>query len=273
MILQTRNSVLALLLLAAPAPATSPSATAAPTNAAPAGVPAAGAGPAKAASGAAATNAATPNASVPGKRGAADADDDNDDDDDNNNKDPDFPPLKPGESYHLLGFSLSGSKHIDADALIATLPEHKGGSITDAQIKADADKIKKALTARHVHFAEVTTALVQREGPDHRIWVIWDIQHIDAFSRVQYQGYWKFGGQTFSGNKALTNEQLEKAIDLKPGERVREGAISDARTGMEQAYDKVFPGQTVKIGGKLKLTLTPARVASFEWQITEPPAK
>jgi len=270
-ILQTRNSVLALLLLAAPAPATSPSATAAPTNAAPAGVPAAGAGPAKAASGAAATNAATPNASVPGKRGAADADDDNDDDDDN--KDPDFPPLKPGESYHLLGFSLSGSKHIDADALIATLPEHKGGSITDAQIKADADKIKKALTARHVHFAEVTTALVQREGPDHRIWVIWDIQHIDAFSRVQYQGYWKFGGQTFSGNKALTNEQLEKAIDLKPGERVREGAISDARTGMEQAYDKVFPGQTVKIGGKLKLTLTPARVASFEWQITEPPAK
>ncbi len=271
MILQTRNSVLALLLLAAPAPATSPSATAAPTNAAPAGVPAAGAGPAKAASGAAATNAATPNASVPGKRGAADADDDNDDDDDN--KDPDFPPLKPGESYHLLGFSLSGSKHIDADALIATLPEHKGGSITDAQIKADADKIKKALTARHVHFAEVTTALVQREGPDHRIWVIWDIQHIDAFSRVQYQGYWKFGGQTFSGNKALTNEQLEKAIDLKPGERVREGAISDARTGMEQAYDKVFPGQTVKIGGKLKLTLTPARVASFEWQITEPPAK
>ena len=271
MILQTRNSVLALLLLAVPAPATSPSATAAPTNAAPAGVPAAGAGPAKAASGAAATNAATPNASVPGKRGAADADDDNDDDDDN--KDPDFPPLKPGESYHLLGFSLSGSKHIDADALIATLPEHKGGSITDAQIKADADKIKKALTARHVHFAEVTTALVQREGPDHRIWVIWDIQHIDAFSRVQYQGYWKFGGQTFSGNKALTNEQLEKAIDLKPGERVREGAISDARTGMEQAYDKVFPGQTVKIGGKLKLTLTPARVASFEWQITEPPAK
>jgi hypothetical protein len=262
-ILQTRNSVLALLLLAAGAPA-----AVTPTNAAPAGAAASGTAPAKPASGTASPNAAPPNASVPGKPGAADADDNDADD-----KDRDFPPMKPGESYHLLGFSLSGSKHIDADALIATLPEHKGDPIAGAQIKADTDKIKKALTARHVHFAEVTTALVEREGPGHRIWVIWDIQHIDAFSRVPYQGYWKFGGQTFSGNKALTNEQLEKAIDLKPGERVREGAISDARTGMEQAYDKVFPGQTVKIGGKLKLTLTPARVANFEWQITEPPAK
>ena len=250
-------------MLAAAAAATSPPATAAPTNAAPAGAPAAGAAPAKPASGATAPNAVPPNASVRGKPGAADADD----------NDPDFPPLKPGESFHLLGFSLSGSKHIDADALVATLPEHKGDPITDAQVKTDTDKIKKALTAQHVHFAEVTTAFVRREGPHHDVWVIWDIQHIDAFSRVPYQGYWKFGGQTFSGNKALTNEQLEKAIGLKLGERVREGAISDARTGMEQAYDKVFPGQTLKIGGKLKLTVTPARVATFEWHIAEPPAK
>ena len=120
---------------------------------------------------------------------------------------------------------------------------------------------------------EVTAALLQREGPGHFIWVIWDIQHIDAFSRAPFQGFWKFGGQTFSGNKALTNEQLEKAIGLKPGERVREGAISDARTGMEQAYDKVFPGKTVKIAVKLNLTMKPSRVATFTWQITEPPAR
>jgi outer membrane protein assembly factor BamA len=103
--------------------------------------------------------------------------------------------------------------------------------------------------------------------------VVWDIQHIDAFSRLPYQGFWTFGGQTFSGNKALTNQQLEKAIDLKPGERVREGALSDAITGMEQAYDKVFPGQKVKIGGKLKVKAKPVRVATFEWQITEPSTK
>jgi hypothetical protein len=66
---------------------------------------------------------------------------------------------------------------------------------------------------------------------------------------------------------------LEKAIGLKPDERVREGAISDAITAIQQAYDKVFPGQTVKVEGKLKLTLKPARVADFEWQIIEPPTK
>lgn len=260
MILQMRDSVLALLWLAAAALA-----TATPTNATPAGAPAAGAAPSKPASGAAAATAATQRASVSVKSGGINADD--------GDNDPDFPPLKPGESFHLLGFSLSGSKHIDADALIATLPEHKGDPINDAEVKADTDKIKKELIARHVHFAEVTTGFVRRQGPEHLVWVVWDIQHIDAFSRLPYQGYWKFGGQTFSGNKALSNEQLEKAIDLKPGERVREGAISDARTGMEQAYDKVFPGRTVKIGGKLKLTTTPARVATIEWQITEPPAK
>jgi hypothetical protein len=250
-----RNGVLALLLLAAAAPAnavppgspppTAPPPTAPPTTGAPA--------PAKAA-----IKAAT----VAGKPGKPDADDDND---------PDFPPMKPGDKYHLLGFSISGSKHIDADALIATLPEHEGDPITQAQVKADTDRIKKALAALHVHFSEVTAGFVQREGPDHGVYVVWDIQHVDPFSRLQYQGYWKFGGQTFSGNKALSRDQLDKAIGLKPGDRVREGAVSDARTGMEQAYEKVFPGQTVKIGGKLKLA--PGRVATIEWQITEPAAK
>jgi hemolysin activation/secretion protein len=261
---QTRNSFLAVLLFAAVALATSSPATAKSTNAAPSCAPVTDAAPAKSASGAATPNAAPRGASVPRKHGAGDA---------NDIDDKDFPPLKPGESFHLIGFSLSGSKHIDEDALIATLPEHQGDPITTAQVKADTDNIKKALIARHVHFAEVTTGFVQRAGPDHCVWVIWDIQHIDAFSQLPYQGYWRFGGQTFSGNKALTNEQLEKAIALKPDERVREGAISDAITGVRQAYDKVFPGQTVKIEGKLKLTLKPARVANFEWQIIEPPAK
>lgn len=238
---RTRNRVLAALLFAATAPAILSPAGAAPSQS---------------------VCAVAPSASA--KTGAAD-------DADNDAKD--FPPLKRGESFHLIGFAIGGSKHIDEDALIATLPEHAGDPITTAQVKADTDKIKKALTARHVHFAEVTTGFVQREGPGHCVWVIWDIQHIDAFSRLPYQGFWTFGGQTFSGNKALTGAQLEKAIGLKPGERVREGAVSDAITGVQQAYDKVFPGRTVKVEGKLKLTLKPARVANFEWRIIEPSAQ
>jgi hypothetical protein len=226
----------------------------------------------QAAAKAAASKPATHGASATAKPAAKNSDDDDDDDDAEDAKD--FPPLKPGESSHLIAFAIDGSKHIDEDALIATLPEHVGDPITNEQVKVDTDKIKKELTALHVHFAEVTTGLVQRAGPDHCVWVIWDIQHIDAFSHLPFQGFWKFGGQTFSGNKSLTSEQLEKAIGLKPDERVREGSISDAITGMQQAYDKVFPGQTVKVEGKLKLTLKPERVANFEWQIDEPaPAK
>jgi hypothetical protein len=246
-ILRTPERVFSFLLIAAAA------AISLPTNAAPAngaGVPTAHTKPA---SGANAHMSAAP---------------DNDKDEDDSSDD-----LKPGETYHLIGFALSGSKHIDANALIAALPQHKGDPITPAQIEADTNTIKKALTARHVHFAEVTTALLHREAPGHFVWVMWDIQHIDAFSRAPYQGVWAFGGQTFSGNKALTNEQLEKAIDLKPGEKVREGAISDARTGMEQAYDKVFPGKPVKMAVTLDLKVKPSRVATFAWRITEPPAK
>ena len=270
MISQIRNGVLAVLLFAAAAPAISSPAFAAPTNAKPSAAPATGAALTKPAPRAATSNAAPLCAIPPAKTGAArQADKDDDDDDDAK----DFPPLKRGESFHLIGFSLSGSKHIDGDALTATLPKHQGDPITNDEVKTYTDKMKKALIARHVHFVEVTTGFVQRAGPDHCVWVIWDIQHIDAFSHLPYQGYWKFGGQTFSGNKARTNEQLAKAIDLKPGERVREGAISDAITGMQQAYDKVFPGKTVKIRGKVKLTTEPVRVANFEWQIIEPPAK
>jgi outer membrane protein assembly factor BamA len=237
-----RNGVLALLLLAGAAQlpqtsdATPPSAPAAKPHAAPAA----------------------------GKPGAADADDSDD------NDDKDFPPLKPGESFHLIKFQIDGSTHIDTDALIATLPEHKGDPIDDAKIKADTDKIEKALAVRHVH-GRLMTALMQREGPDHGLRVEWVIQNDDALAKAG--GFWKFGGQTFSGNRALTSEQLAKAIDLKPGERVGAGSVSDARTGMEQAYDKVFPGKKVKITGKLKLTLKPVRTVNFQWQITEPPAK
>jgi hypothetical protein len=265
--LQTRNHSFAMLFIAGVALATLSPATATPTQVVPSCAPLPAKAPANPGSAAGASKPAAQGTSVTGKRNAKDSDD-NDDDDAK-----DFPPLKKGESFHLIGFSLSGSNHIDEDALIATLPEHTGDPIIAAQIKADTDKIKKALTARHVHFAEVTTGLMQRAGPDHCAWVVWDIQHVDAFSQLQYQGFWKFGGQTFSGNKALTSEQLEKAVDLEPGEKVREGAISDAITGIQQAYDKIFPGQTVKVEGKLKLTLKPERVANFEWQINEPPAK
>jgi len=264
---QIRNSALAAISFAAVAMASSPLATAAPTKVKPSGASASAA----VAKPAAHTGPLCAVAPVqPGAPRQANTNDDKDDDDDDDAKD--FPPLKKGESFHLIGFSVSGSKHIDEDALIALLPEHQGDPISDAQIKADSDIIKKALIALHVHSPDVTQSTLQRSGPDHCIWVIWDIQHVDAFSRVPFQGFWKFGGQTFSGNKALTNEQLEKAIDLKPDERVREGAISDAITGMQQAYDKVFPGKTVEIKGKLKLTVEPARVANFEWQIVEPTA-
>ncbi len=265
MISQTRSCILAGLLIAGVALAMPSQAATAPKDFAKVCAPLPDNAPAEPASGVKASNNAAGGASAKGKSGTKDSDDDDDA--------KDFPPLKPGESFHLIGFSLDGSKHIDEDALIATLPEHQGDPINDAQVKADTAKIKAALTAQHVHFVEVTTGLVQREGPDHCVWVVWDIQHVDAFSRLPYQGYWKFGGQTFSGNKLLTNEQLEKVIDLKPGERVREGSISDAITGMQQAYDKVFPGQTVKVEGKLKLTQKPERVAEFEWKIIEPPAK
>lgn len=261
MISRTRSWFLALLLIAAGALAALPAAAAAKKDVAPSCAPPPNVDRLR-------TDPADGKAAA-GKKGAATAKDDDGD----FNDDKDFPPLKPGESFHLIGFTIGGSKHIDEDALIAMLPEHVGDPIGDAQVKADTDKIKKALTKLHVHYAEVTTGLVQRQGPDHCVWVVWDIQHIDAFSQLPYQGFWKFAGQTFSGNKALTDKQLEDAIGLKPGERVREGAISDAITGMQQAYDKVFPGKTVKIKGKLKLTLKPVRLANFEWDIAEPAAK
>jgi hypothetical protein len=275
-----RSSFLAMLLFGAATLATPSAAAPAPKDVMPSCAPLQGRAAAKTPSAPAAPTVKPKSASATGKSKAAD----NDDDDTK-----DFPPLKPGEHFHLIAFDISGSKHIDEDALIATLPEHTGDPFTNAQIEADTDKIKKELTAQHVHFADLTTSYMQREGADHCVGIVWDIQHIDAFSQLPYQGYWKFGGQTFSGNKALTNEQLEKAIDLQLGERVREGSMSDAVTGMQQAYDKVFPGREVKIKGELKLTTKPApeltpkptgappmkpvRVANFEWQITEPAGK
>jgi hypothetical protein len=276
-----RNGVVVLLALlavmagraqaqTAAAPATAPAGNAAPPATAAAAAPAvaapataapakpADAGPAKPAADAAAKQAAA----KPGK--TADKDDDDDDDDD--------PKLgTAAEPYHLLGFQLNGSKHLDADAILKTLPQHEGDAITTDQIKADLAMLKPILIAKHIHSATVTTGIVEREGPGHNIYVVWDIQHVDALTRLPFKGWLHYAGETFTGNKALTSAQLDAAVGLKEGERVREGAVSDARTGIEQAYDTVFPGQVVKVGGKVKVT--PDHKVSFEWQITEPAGK
>jgi outer membrane protein assembly factor BamA len=168
--------------------------------------------------------------------------------------------------YHLLGFNLTGSKHIDGDALVATLPQHAGDIITADEITADADIIRAKLKALHVH-GDMTTATLEREGKGHWIWVVWDIQKMDALSHAPLFPPRHFATQTFAGNVKLSNDQLAAATGLHPGDKMPDGSVSDARTGIEQAYDKVFPGATVEVKGKV--ILKDAKV-TIDWRIVEP---
>jgi len=182
------------------------------------------------------------------------------------------PPTKPAHAqqeviYHLLGFSLSGTKRVDTDALVASLPQHEGEPITQAQITADTDRMRLALKARHVH-GDLTTALLEAEGRGHHIWVLWDIQPDDVLSNLPLNGKRYFAGQTFSGNQKLTTEALSAATGFHQGDKMPIGSIGDARTGIEQAYDTALRGAPVKIIGKIKIKED--RAVTIDWQITEP---
>jgi hypothetical protein len=169
--------------------------------------------------------------------------------------------------YHLLGFTLHGTKRVDTDALIATLPQHAGDLITRAQIKEDADRIRAALKARHVH-GDMTTALLEEEGKGHHAWVVWDVHLVDALSNVSRRGVRHFAGQTFTGNVKLSAEQLAAATGLHQGDRMPDGRISDARTGIEQSYDAALHGAPVEVKGKVMLKKDDTVV--IDWWITEP---
>ena len=174
--------------------------------------------------------------------------------------------IKATPIYHLLGFQLSGTDRVDTDALIAALPQHKGDRITHEQIKDDADSIRAALKARHVH-GDMTTATLERDGPGHDILVVWDIHLLDVLSYTPTNEHRHFLSQTFSGNTALTAGQLAESAGLKPGQDMPDGSISDARTGIEQAYDKALPGKTVDVTGKV--TLKKDKTVLIDWHITE----
>ena len=169
--------------------------------------------------------------------------------------------------YRLLGFSLGGTKSVDTDALVAALPQHEGDIITASQIKKNADLIRSELAARHVH-GDMTTALFEREGPGHHVWVVWDVHLVDALSYVPKRRKWHFTSQTFSGNHKLSVQQLVAATGLHEGDAMKEGRISEARTGIEQSYDAALHAANVAVNGKVKLTKDGAVI--IDWQITEP---
>jgi outer membrane protein assembly factor BamA len=169
--------------------------------------------------------------------------------------------------YHLLGFGLSGTKRVNTDALIASLPQHAGDVITPAQIKADAALIGAALTAHHVH-GDMTTATMEREGKGHYIWVLWDVHLTDPLARLPYRGVLHFASQSFAGNVTLSADRLAAATGLHPGDKMPVGSVSDARTGIEQAYDAVLHGAPVTVQGKVIVKKGNAVV--IDWVITEP---
>jgi hypothetical protein len=164
-------------------------------------------------------------------------------------------PKDTGPVYHLL-----------ADALVATLPQHKGDVITMDEIKADADIIRAKLKALHVH-GDMTTATLEREGKGHWIWVVWDIQKMDALSHAPLFPVRHLVSQTFTGNTKLTTAQLTAANGLQLGQKMPDGSISDARTGIEQAYDKAMPGAPVKVRGKVRIK--PDGSVLIDWVIIE----
>ncbi len=169
--------------------------------------------------------------------------------------------------YHLLGFSLGGTDRLDTDALIATLPQHKGDVITRAEIDNDTIRIKAALNAAHVH-GDMTTAMLEREGKGHYLMVVWEVHLVDALSYAHPDRERRFGDQTFSGNVKLSADELTAATKLKPGQAMPDGSVGDARTGIEQAYDKALPGKPVEVSGKV--VLKKDHTVSINWHINEP---
>jgi outer membrane protein assembly factor BamA len=170
-------------------------------------------------------------------------------------------------AYQLTGFMLNGTERVDTDALVATLPQHKGDMITLSEIKQDTDRLRAVLAAKHVH-GQMTTALLHPVDAENKVLVVWEVHQMDALAQLPFPGRRHFGSQTFSGNVKLSQSQLETATGLKPGRAMPDGSVADARTGIEQAYNAAFPGKTVGVSGKV--IMKKDRSIVINWHISEP---
>ena len=165
--------------------------------------------------------------------------------------------------------TITGSRSVPTDKLMAVVQEHAGSSVTQNDIVADRDAITKVLEQAHVG-GEVKAKI--SEEPKHKHLTV-EFIVVDQGVQAQVVNHVapKLHAETFAGNKVLTTDQLTAAAGLAPGQELSNEKITAAQQKIKDAYAAAKKPVDVNIGASISQTATGQ--ADITWNIVETKGK
>ena len=170
-------------------------------------------------------------------------------------------------SYIVDKVTITGSKTVPVETLYAAIEEHKGSTVTQADIDADQDKILKVLGDANVG-GGIKTSMASR---GKHIEVTFAITDTGKQAPVVTKVAPKLHAELFDGNKSLSTDKLMAASGLNPGDALSNGKIAAAQQAIIAAYKAAKLPVNVQISGENR-SVSPGQV-DVVWHVTETKGK
>ena len=169
-------------------------------------------------------------------------------------------------TYIVDKVTIVGSRTVPVETLYSAIEEHKGSTVTQADIIADQGKILKVLGDANVG-GGIKTSMASR---GKHVEVTFLITDTGKQAAVVTKVAPVLNTELFDGNKALSADALRAASGLKPGDELSDAKVQAAQKAIQAAYTAAklplnvnITGSIAQKGGKVDLT----------WQITEKKGK
>jgi outer membrane protein assembly factor BamA len=171
------------------------------------------------------------------------------------------------QSYVLDKIQINGLKSVSPDEARAALNEKVGTKVTTDDLVADVTVLEKALEAKHV-VGSVKVSMANKHNG-----------HIDSIFDVTDNGIQtptvvtvapKLNDQVFTGNTALTADELTAASGLKAGDELSNDKIKTAQQAIVDAYKASKKPVNVTITGAVNQK---GATVELVWTVVETKAK
>ncbi len=165
--------------------------------------------------------------------------------------------------------SITGSRSVPTDQLMAVLQEHKGDKVTQNDIVADRDAIMKVLGKANVG-GSVKARMVLNPNTK-RLTVEFIVNDEGVQAPVTKHVLPKLRMETFTGNASVASDTLTAAAALKPGQDLTNETIQAAQKAIVAAYAAAKVPVNVNVTGDINQT--PDGKVDLTWKIVESKAK
>ena len=170
-------------------------------------------------------------------------------------------------SYIVDKVTITGSKTVPVETLYAAIEEHKGSTVTQADIVADQDRILKVLGDASVG-GGIKTSMASR---GKHVEVTFAITDTGKQAPIVTKVAPKLHAELFDGNKSIPTDKLIAASGLSVGQDLSNEKIAAAQQGIVGAYKAAKLPMNVEVTGENR-SVSPGQVDVI-WHVAETKAK